>query len=140
MKRRRYFLLPDTAHTRNVVGEHETSDIERRPLHAVAAWYVDLDTRRASVSNTSTGVATPPLPREREPCHRLHEPDHVTGTVDPVTGHDIGDLQAHPTVEDGKLAIYFESGEPRAEYERMSLNHPCEHAPGDLPAGSVRGG
>jgi hypothetical protein len=43
MKRRLYFLLPDTAHTREVVNELEASDIERRHLHVVAAQDVDLD-------------------------------------------------------------------------------------------------
>jgi hypothetical protein len=85
-------------------------------------------------------VATSPLPRDREQSHRLHEPEHMTATIDPITGHDIGDLQGHPSVEDGNLTIYFESEETRAEYERMPLNHPYEHAIGDLPAGSDRGG
>ena len=43
MKRRLYFLMPDTAHTRNVVGELEASGIERRHMHVVATQGVDLE-------------------------------------------------------------------------------------------------
>ena len=43
MKRHLYILLPDTVHTRNVVDELETSDIERRHMHVIAAQDVDPD-------------------------------------------------------------------------------------------------
>jgi hypothetical protein len=85
-------------------------------------------------------VATAPLPRDREQSQRLHEPDHLTGTIDPITGRDIGDLRGHPSIVDGNLTIYFESEETRAEYEQMPVNHPYEHAIGELPADSDRGG
>ena len=39
-------------------------------------------------------VATPPLPRDQEQSHRLHEPDHLIGTIDPITGRDIEDVGA----------------------------------------------
>ena len=85
-------------------------------------------------------VATSPLPRDREQSHRLHEPDHLIGTIDPMTGRDIGNLQGHPSLQDGKLTIFFESEKTRDEYERMPLNHPYEHAIGEPPADSDRGG
>ena len=85
-------------------------------------------------------VATPPLPRDREQSHRLHEPEHLTGTIDPMTGNDIGDLQGHPSLKDGNLTIYFESENTRQAYQRMPLNHPYEHTIGEPQADSDRGG
>lgn len=85
-------------------------------------------------------VATTPLPRDREQSHRLHEPDHLTGTIDPITGRDIGDLRGHPSIVDGILTIYFESEETKAEYEHLPLNHPYAHTLGEPPADSDRGG
>lgn len=42
MKRRLYFLLPDTGHTHTVVDELETSGIDRSHMHVVAAPDIDL--------------------------------------------------------------------------------------------------
>jgi hypothetical protein len=42
MKRRLYFLLPDREHTQTVVDELETSGIERRQMHVLAAQDIDL--------------------------------------------------------------------------------------------------
>jgi len=85
-------------------------------------------------------VATTPLPRDQEQSHRLHEPDHLIATIDPVTGNDIGDVRGHPSVVDGNLTIYFESGETMPEYEQTPVNHPYEHSLGK-PSDSIdRGG
>ena len=43
MKRRLYFLLPDTVRTRSVVDELETCSIERQCMHVMAAPGVDLE-------------------------------------------------------------------------------------------------
>ena len=43
MKRRLYFLLPDTEHTRAAVDELESSGIDRKYLHVIAAQGVDLE-------------------------------------------------------------------------------------------------
>lgn len=43
MKRRLYFLLPDTEHTLAVVDELEASGINRKYLHVIAAQGVDLE-------------------------------------------------------------------------------------------------
>jgi hypothetical protein len=102
---------------------------ETQPQHSPGIRFEDLN-----------WVATPPLPRDCEQSQRLHEPDHLTGTIDPMTGRDIGDLQGHPSLVDGKLTIYFESESTRAAYERMPLNHPYEHSLGEPLAGSDRGG
>ena len=54
-------------------------------------------------------VATSTLARDQEQSHRLHEPDHLIGTIDPMTGRDIIDVKGHPSIVDGILTIYFES-------------------------------
>jgi YHS domain-containing protein len=85
-------------------------------------------------------VASTPLPRDREPSHRLHEPDHLINTIDPITGHDISDVRSHPHLQDGKLTIYFESEQTMQEFLDTPLNHPYEHALGELPEDASRGG
>lgn len=85
-------------------------------------------------------VATAPLSRDQEQSHRLHEPDHLIGTIDPITGRDIRDVRSHPSLVDGNLTIYFESEETRAEFEKMPLNHPYEHAIGKPSVDIDRGG
>jgi hypothetical protein len=85
-------------------------------------------------------VATSALPRDREQSKRLHEPDHLIGTIDPMTGRDIIDVHSHPSLVDGNLTIYFESEETRAAFRQMPLNHPYEHALGNPAADMDRGG
>lgn len=86
-------------------------------------------------------VATAPsLPRDREPSHRLHQPDSLFGTIDPITGRDVGDLTSHPYLVDGKLTIYFESEATRLAFLNMPLDHPYAHALGDPSALDDRGG
>jgi hypothetical protein len=85
-------------------------------------------------------VASSALPRDREQSHRLHEPDHLIGTIDPMTGRDIFDVKSHPSIVDGKLTIYFETEETKAEFNQMPLNHPYEHALGKTTADMDRGG
>ena len=85
-------------------------------------------------------VATSALPRDREQSHRLHEPDHLINTIDPMTGRDIINAIGHPSLVDGNFTIYFESEETMAEFKQMPLNHPYEHAL-DKPADDMdRGG
>lgn len=85
-------------------------------------------------------VATTPLQRDREPSHLLHQPDHLIGTIDPMTGHDIGELAGHPSVVDGKLTVYFESDATREAFLKMPLNHPSGKVPGAGGALDDRGG
>jgi hypothetical protein len=85
-------------------------------------------------------VASSALPRDQEQSHRLHEPDHLIGTIDPMTGRDIIDVMGHPSIVDGILTIYFESEETKAEFKQMPLNHPYEHALGKTTADMDRGG
>ena len=85
-------------------------------------------------------VATSALPRDQEQSHRLHEPDHLIGTIDPMTGRDIAGVQGHPFIIDGNLTIYFETEETKSEFEHMPLNHPYEHALGEPSVDMDRGG
>ena len=85
-------------------------------------------------------VASSPLPRDREQSHRLHEPDHLISTIDPVTGHDITDVTTHPYIKDGNLTVYFESEQTMQKFLETPLNHPYEHALGTLPGDADRGG
>ncbi len=85
-------------------------------------------------------VATTPLARDQEQSHRLHEPHHLTGTIDPITGNDVGDVRGHPSLVDGNLTIYFESEETKSEYEHTPVNHPYEHSIGNPSDDTDRGG
>ena len=85
-------------------------------------------------------VASSPLPRDREQSRRLHEPDHLISTIDPISGHDITDVGSHPYLQDGKLTIYFESEQTLMEFLHTPLNHPYAHALGKAPDDADRGG
>jgi len=85
-------------------------------------------------------VASDPLPRDQEQSHRLHEPDHLINTIDPITGRDIQDVLSRPSLVDGNLTIYFESEETKTEFERTPINHPYEHSIGEPSAYFDRGG
>jgi len=85
-------------------------------------------------------VASEALPRDKEQSHRLHEPDHLVNTIDPISGRDIWNLAAHPSIVDGNLTIYFESEETKAEFEHMAVNHPYEHSIGEPSVDLDRGG
>jgi hypothetical protein len=80
------------------------------------------------------------LPRDREQSHRLHEPDHLVNTIDPITSRDIKDLAGHPSIVDGNLTIYFESEATRRAYQETPIDHPCERLPENFPADIDRGG
>ena len=85
-------------------------------------------------------VASTPLQRDKEQSHLLHQPDHLFGTIDPITGHDIGELAGHPSVDDGKLTVYFESEATRDAFLKMPVNHPCGRVPLTGGAQVDRGG
>lgn len=85
-------------------------------------------------------VATAPLPRDQEQSHRLHEPDHLISTIDPITGRDIGDVRGHPSLVDGNVTIYFENQATKAEFEHTPLNHPYGHSVGEPSVDCDRGG
>ena len=85
-------------------------------------------------------VGATALPRDQQQSHRLHEPDHLINTIDPINGHDIGDMRGHPSLADGNLTIYFESEETRDEFLKTPLNHPYEHSLGKPSEEDDRGG
>lgn len=85
-------------------------------------------------------VATGALARDQKQSHRLHEPDHLIGTIDPITGHDIDNVADHPYIRDGNLTIYFESEETMQAFLDTPVNHPFEHSLGNLPNDADRGG
>jgi hypothetical protein len=69
-------------------------------------------------------VATDPLPRDQTQSSRLHEPEYMITTIDPITGQDIDDLEGHPYFVDGNIVMYFESEETRQAYLDMPVDHP----------------
>jgi hypothetical protein len=60
-------------------------------------------------SEALSWVASAPLQRDKEQSQLLHQPDPLFGSIDPITGHDIGEPAVPPSVVDGKQTVYFES-------------------------------
>ncbi|MBU1193170.1 MAG: hypothetical protein KKE76_15870 [Gammaproteobacteria bacterium] len=85
-------------------------------------------------------IGTDPLPRDQTQSHRLHEPDHLINTIDPMTGNDIDDVTSHPSLIDGNLTIYFETDATRKAYQEMPINHPNPHLPYKATIDDDRGG
>jgi hypothetical protein len=85
-------------------------------------------------------VASDILPRDREQSHRLHEPDHLINSIDPITSRDIENVEGHPSIVDGKLTIYFESEKTRQVYRETPFDHPYAHLPDNFPKEVDRGG
>lgn len=85
-------------------------------------------------------IASDPLPRDQTQSHRLHEPDHLINTIDPMTGLDIVDVTHHPSLADGNLTIYFETEATRKAYLDMPVNHPNRCLPYPAAADDDRGG
>jgi hypothetical protein len=90
--------------------------------------------------DASNWIASDPLPRDQEQSHRLHEPEHMNNSIDPITGRDIVNLASHPHIDDGILTIYFESEETRKAYLATPVDHPFEKLPGSPGADDDRGG
>jgi hypothetical protein len=69
-------------------------------------------------------VGTDPLPRDQAQSHRLHEPERMITTIDPITGKDIDDLEGRPYIVDGHIVMYFESEATRQAYLDTPIDHP----------------
>lgn len=69
-------------------------------------------------------TATDAMQRDKEQSHRLHEPELMISTVDPITGVEIEDLSGRPYIVDGNMVIYFESEETRKAFQDMPIDHP----------------
>ena len=85
-------------------------------------------------------VAIDPLSRDQAQSHRLHEPEHLINTIDPMTGLDIEDVSSHPSLVDGNLTLYFETDANRKAYQELPLNHPNRHVPFEAADDDDRGG
>ena len=84
-------------------------------------------------------TATDALPRDKEQSHRLHEPELMISTVDPVTGMEIEDLAGCPYLVDGNMVIYFESEESRKAFLAMPTDHPFKLQDNPLEEGEAEG-
>ena len=85
-------------------------------------------------------VSQDPLPRDQEQSHRLHELTSMISSIDPINGHDVIGVSAHPSVIDGIMTIYFESEETRASYMNTPVNHPYHRLSGEPSDEDDRGG
>lgn len=85
-------------------------------------------------------LAVDPLPRDQSQSQRLHEPEHLINTIDPMTGHDIENVTSHPSLVDGNLTIYFETEATRKSYLAMPIDHPNLHLPYPPADSDDRGG
>jgi YHS domain-containing protein len=85
-------------------------------------------------------VTSDTLPRDREQSNRLHEPDHLINTIDPITSRDIENVESHPSIVDDNLTIYFESEKTRQAFREMPVDHPYAHLPDNFPKDVDRGG
>ena len=74
--------------------------------------------------NVANYVGTDPLPRDQTQRTRLHEPEQMLTSIDPITGRDIEDLEGHPYLVDGNVTMYFESEETRQQYIDTPIDHP----------------
>ena len=84
-------------------------------------------------------VGTDPLARDREQSARLHQPDMMINSIDPISGQDIEDLEGHPYIIDGNSVIYFESEETRQTYLDMPTDHPFRLADNPHEEGIAEG-
>jgi hypothetical protein len=85
-------------------------------------------------------ISAEPLPRDREQSHRLHEPEHLNNSIDPITGRDIANRASHPHIEDGNLTVYFESEDTLRVYKDMPVDHPFARLRGAPSDDDDRGG
>lgn len=74
--------------------------------------------------NSLAYVATDPMPRDQEQSRRLHQPERMISTIDPITGRDIEDLAGRPFIVDGNLVMYFETEQTRQDYLDTPIDHP----------------
>jgi hypothetical protein len=88
----------------------------------------------------NTSDAAEFMPRDQEQSRRLHEPTHMVNSIDPISGHDIGNVAGHPHLADGILTVYFESAKTHQAYLDTPFNHPFVRLPGKASAEHDRGG
>lgn len=98
------------------------------------------NTPALNFNNAANWVGTDCLPRDQEQSHRLHEPEHMNNSIDPITGRDIENLASHPHLDDGILTIYFETEATRKTFIETPFDHPFGRLPGKPSAEDDRGG
>jgi len=74
--------------------------------------------------DTLNWVSTESLPRDQKQSRRLHEPEAMITTIDPISGRDIDDEPGHPYLVDGNMVMYFESEDTRQAYLDTPIDHP----------------
>ncbi|MBU1191521.1 MAG: hypothetical protein KKA36_08220 [Gammaproteobacteria bacterium] len=74
--------------------------------------------------NAINFVGAENLPREGMQSRRLHEPEQLISSIDPITGRDIDDLAGHPYLVDGNITMYFETEATRQAYIDEPTDHP----------------
>jgi YHS domain-containing protein len=89
--------------------------------------------------DTLNWVATDPLARDREQSHRLHEPEKIVSTIDPITGNKIENTEGHPYIIDGNVVIYFESEATRKTFEDLPVDHPFKLQDNPTEEGEAEG-
>jgi hypothetical protein len=89
-----------------------------------------MDTEKTTVHmyDSPNYIAREPLARDQAQSRRLHQPEQMITTIDPITGDDIEDLAGKPYIVDGNVVMYFESEQTRQAYLDMPLDHPV-HLP-----------
>jgi len=87
---------------------------------------MDIADRGFTVHNSTVVnyVATDPLERDQTQTRRLHEPEQILSSTDPITGREIDDLSGHPYLVDGNVTMYFETEATRQEFIEMPIDHP----------------
>jgi len=80
------------------------------------------------------------LERDKTQSDRLHEPEHRMNTIDPMSGRDIKNVTARPSMVDGNLTMYFESEKTKKAFLKIPIDHPNLHLPFPATASDDRGG
>ena len=71
------------------------------------------------------------MPRDCDQSHRLHEPNLMISSIDPMTGH--------PYIVDGNRVIYFENDATRQAFNDMPIDHPFHLADRPYEEGEAEG-
>lgn len=79
------------------------------------------------------------LARDKDQTHRLHEPDHIISSIDPISGVDLKDLTGRPYIVDGNTTIYFENEANLQAFQEMPTDHPVHLADNPNGEGEAEG-
>ena len=79
------------------------------------------------------------LPRDRDQSNRLHEPNLMISSIDPMSGMEIDDLSGRPYIVDGNMVIYFENDTTRQEFMDMPIDHPFHLVDNPYEEGEAEG-